>query len=144
MTSIRFRPAAGLLLLAAMLLAFAAPAAARTHHRSRHAARAGRARPAGNLRVVVLPGGPEDPPLPAYYTVRVLDSYGGKWESRPDADGLAEFAGVPPGRTIVSSWSASSDSVVTTSRRDTLWIEKGRVTVDTLRLELLNGRHASR
>jgi len=138
-TSIRSgRAGAFFLLLAAMMLMSALPVSARSHHhRAPRAARRGRGRAAGNLRVFVLPAAPADLPLPAYHTVRVLDSFGGKWESRPDADGLAEFAGVPPGRTIVSSWSEPSDS--TTARSDTLWIEKGRVTVDTLRLEVLNG-----
>ena len=97
--------------------------------RRRHVVR-GPVRPSGVLQVVLLAADPPGSTPGTYRTVRLIDSYGGKWESRPDSTGLAKFAGVPPGRALVSTWSLAADSLP--SPRDTVWIFAGRTTVDTI------------
>lgn len=125
-------------LLAVLVAASAGPADARTVRRRARAPRTP-ARPSGTLRVVVVdPADPAMSPAAGYRTVRLLDGYGGKWESRVDSTGVVDFKGVPPGRAIVSWWTPAGDSTV--APRDTVWIVVGRTTEDTLRLEVQPAR----
>lgn len=114
------------LVLCALALAAVLPADARTRRR-----RAPRTppRPSGILQVVVLD--PDGVVLPAYRTVRVVDEYGGKWESRIDSTGVVTFKGVPPGRAIASCWTPGGEARSTPP--DTVWIAVGRTTEATLR-----------
>ena len=125
-------------LFAVLVVASVVPAESRTPRRRR--APRTPARPSGTLQVVVID--PADPARPAagYRTVRLLDGYGGKWESRVDSTGVVTFTGVPPGRAIVSWWAPAGDSTV--APRDTVWIVVGRTTEDTLRLEVVPARPA--
>jgi hypothetical protein len=122
------------LLLSALTVANLMPADARTRRRRTRAPRTP-PRPSGVLRVVVDPADPAMSPAAGYRTVRLLDTYGGKWESRVDSTGVVSFAGVPPGRAVVSWWTTAGDSIFAPS--DTVWIVVGRTVEDTLRLEVV-------
>ena len=121
------------LLLVVALAASLSPAEART--RRARAPRAPRTppRPSGMLRVTVVdPADPAASPGAGFRTVRLLDAYGGKWERRVDSTAVVTFAGVPPGRAIVSWWTPAGDSAVAAS--DTVSIVVGRTAESTLRL----------
>jgi len=124
-----------------LLLLFALAALAPAEARTRRRARVPRTppRPSGILRVVVLdPADPALSPATGYRTVRLLDGFGGKWERRVDSTAVVTFAGVPPGRAIVSWWTPPGDSTVAAS--DTVWIVVGRTIEDTLKLEVQPAR----
>ena len=118
------------ILLVVLAAAILSPAEAHTRRR----ARAPRTppRPSGSLRVTVFD--PADPASVAtgYRTVRLLDAFDGKWERRVDSTAVVTFAGVPPGRAIVSWWTPAGDS--TFARSDTVWIAVGRTTEAMLEL----------
>lgn len=118
------------ILLVVLVAAILSPADARTRRRARTPRTP--PRPAGSLRVTVFdPAGPNAVGT-GYRTVRLLDAFDGKWERRVDSTAVVTFAGVPPGRAIVSWWTPAGDSTVAPS--DTVWIAAGRTTEAMLEL----------